>query len=139
MNLLMKKLPDLLNVYVLLNACFVLKESMVQGVIKMNEYSKYILIISIVLIIIVIFSIVSPIGIKIFYSLSGGKEPDETVAVNTDKLKQEYYIQVNNYERYYGSDNAVQQKWALNAKNRANEIADEYNSVIGNKELELIG
>lgn len=103
-----------------------------------NTRIKIAIYISIISFGILLFFLINPLGIKLGYQLQGGKPPREEETVNIDEMLMEYKKQVADYEKFADSDNPTQQKWAETAKEKANQIANEYNKY-SNEKLEIIG
>ena len=103
-----------------------------------NDRIKIIIYVSIILVSVFLFFLINPFGIKMGYQLQGGKPPKSEEKINLDEMLMEYKKQVADYEKFADSDNPTQQKWAETAKEKANQIANEYNKY-SNEKLEMIG
>lgn len=103
-----------------------------------NQKKEVIIYVVIVLLVILAFLRFTPIGIELSYWLMGGKEPvDESETINFEDIEFEYKKQISIYEKYCDSENPEQQKWAETARQKANELANEYNTA--KKEFVLNG
>lgn len=107
----------------------------------MNRLFNYLWITLIIVIVIIAFFYLNPLGIKWGYNFLGGNKNEENNEVLDDAavLMMEYEKYVKAYEMYCGSDNATQKGWAESAKKKANRIAEEYNEIMNEEILRLIG
>lgn len=107
----------------------------------MKNFIKKLNTLDIIIIIIVIASLLylylDKNGIKIGYEMNGGK-PVQEEPINLDSLLKEYNESVETYELYKNSTNSTALSWAEKAKRRANEVADEYNSLVAENFLKRI-
>lgn len=95
-------------------------------------------IISIIILTLILYLCFSPLGIRFGYHALGGKDAVDTEeSVNMEELREKYNTYVAEYEKYRYGDNLTQIKWANSARENANKIAEEYNSLSEDK-LELI-
>ena len=100
----------------------------------------YLIALILILIGAILFFYFNPLGIKIGYSIHGGKEPVKvSETLNAEAIYHEYLNQIDTYDRYRNDDNPTAQKWAENAKNKANELADQYNELMGEFVLNGLG
>lgn len=108
------------------------------GDMKFDDFTKVICVL-VVFIALSSFFYLSSIGIKMGYKLNGGKDAVEDFSENIDELLREYDEQVRTYELYKDSENSTAQKWAATAKEKANDIAFEYNKLVTDNFLKRIG
>ena len=100
----------------------------------MNKIKFIILFIVIIIIALLWFLYFDPFGIQLGYKLNGGQETTlvestKTLNQTADEIKLNYIEQVDTYNLYKNSDNITAQKWAENAKLKANQLADEYYNI----------
>lgn len=100
---------------------------------------KNLVIFLIIIVILFEFFYANPFGISIGYRLSGGEMQSTIERKNPDALLRNYNDYVRTYELYKNSENATAQKWAMDAKEKANNVAHEYNILIGEYKLDYIG
>lgn len=104
----------------------------------MSERSEQIFIIVICLVLFIEFLYINPFGIKLGYVLSGGKTTSES-SLNLDELRRDYNESVSTYYMYKDSDNTTAAQWAETAKQKANDIAKQYNEIMNENILGEIG
>lgn len=102
---------------------------------KNDEVTRTIVISAIIIIIGIIFLYTNALGIDIGYKMSGGEETvDEEI--KEEELIRDYEKYKSEYELYKDSSNFTMQKWAKNAVQKANDIADRYNTLNESNKLE---
>lgn len=88
----------------------------------------------ILIIVVIQFMFITPAGIRLGYKLSGGGQPNVDESNRESELLRDYEEQLSTYIKYKDSENITAKQWAESAKQKANEIAVEYNN-ISNKNL----
>lgn len=99
------------------------------------------LIIVVLLVFVLVFEFLylNPLGIKIGYMISGGYRNNPQSEEMQEEVLREYNEQVRLYEMYKNDENRTAKKWSDNAKKKANELADKYNSIYNEETLKIIG
>lgn len=105
----------------------------------MDDSAKQIILTIIVLSLLIGFFYTNPFGIKIGYVLSGGNKDLQDDEPNADELQMHYNEYVSTYNLYKDSENYTAAKWAETAKQKANDIARQYNKVMNKNILGEIG
>ena len=92
----------------------------------------------ILIIAVIQFMFLTPAGIRLGYKLNGGGQSNNDGSNRADELLRDYEEQLSTFIKYKDSDNLTARQWADKAKQKANEIAMEYNNIFNENLLEEI-